>query len=206
MIFHYICIIFLILLLLVDTEIVFLALVIIANKAAKDMAVQIIPPDSDFISFIYISRSGIAGFPWKFLIFQGTSMLFPMWLHQLTCPPTVHRSSFSTSSPALSSCLFFIAFFLFLFFFWLRWVLIAVCGLSLVAVSGGYSSLWCVGISSWWPLLLQSVGSRLHRLQQLWCIHLAAPQHMRSSQTRGQTSDPALAGRFFTTEPQGKPQ
>ena len=117
MIFHYICIIFLILLLLVDTEIVFLALVIIANKAAKDMAVQIIPPDSDFISYIYISRSGIAGFPWKFLIFQGTSMLFPMWLHQLTCPPTVHRSSFSTSSPALSSCLFFIAFFLFLFFF-----------------------------------------------------------------------------------------
>lgn len=31
----------------VDTEIVFTALVIIANKAAMDMAVQIIPPDSD---------------------------------------------------------------------------------------------------------------------------------------------------------------
>ena len=33
-------------------------------------------------------------------------------------------------------------------------------GLSLVAVSGGYSSLWCVGFSLRWLLLLQSTGSR----------------------------------------------
>ena len=32
--------------------------------------------------------------------------------------------------------------------------------LSLVAVSGGYSSLRCTGFSLWWLLLLQSMGSR----------------------------------------------
>ena len=33
-------------------------------------------------------------------------------------------------------------------------------GLSLVAVSGGYSSLQCAGFSLWWLFLLQSRGSR----------------------------------------------
>ena len=32
-------------------------------------------------------------------------------------------------------------------------------GLSLVAASGGHSSPWRTGFSSWWPLLLQSMGS-----------------------------------------------
>ena len=45
-------------------------------------------------------------------------------------------------------------------YFWLRCVFTAVRGLSLVAASGGYSSLWCVGFSSRWLLLLQSTGSR----------------------------------------------
>ena len=44
--------------------------------------------------------------------------------------------------------------------FWLLWVLVAVCGLSLVAVSRGYSSLRCVGFSLQWLLLLWSAGSR----------------------------------------------
>ena len=35
-----------------------------------------------------------------------------------------------------------------------------LCGLSLVAVSGGYSLLWCEGFSLQWLLLLQSTGSR----------------------------------------------
>ena len=43
-----------------DIEIVFLALAI-ANKAAMDIAVQIIPPDSDFISLHVYNQSGIAG-------------------------------------------------------------------------------------------------------------------------------------------------
>ena len=46
------------------------------------------------------------------------------------------------------------------FFFWLRWVFVAVRGLSLVAASGGYCSLRSVGFSLRWLLLLQSTGSR----------------------------------------------
>ena len=45
-------------------------------------------------------------------------------------------------------------------YFWLRWVFVAARGLSLVAASGGYSSLLCVGFSLRWLLLLQSMGSR----------------------------------------------
>ena len=47
-----------------------------------------------------------------------------------------------------------------LFYFWLCWVFVAACGLSLVAVSGGYSSLRCMGFSLRWLLLLRSTGSR----------------------------------------------
>ena len=43
---------------------------------------------------------------------------------------------------------------------WLQWVSIAACGLSLVVASGGYSSLWCLGFSLWWLLMLRSTGSR----------------------------------------------
>ena len=56
------------------------------------------------------------------------------------------------------SILFF--FNIYLFNFWLHWVFVPVCRLSLVAASGGYSSLQCVGFSLWWLLLLQSTGSR----------------------------------------------
>ena len=55
----------------------------------------------------------------------------------------------------------FIYLFIYLFiYFWLHWVFIAVHGLSLVAVSGGYSLLRCVGFSLGWLLLLWSMGSR----------------------------------------------
>ena len=57
------------------------------------------------------------------------------------------------------------SFFKFNFIFWLRWVFVAARGLSLAAVSGGYSSLRCAGFSLRWLLLLQSVGSRAQNLQ-----------------------------------------
>ena len=50
-------------------------------------------------------------------------------------------------------------FYLFIYF-WLRCVFVAARGLSLVAASGGNSSLQCVGFSLWWLLFLQSMGSR----------------------------------------------
>ena len=57
------------------------------------------------------------------------------------------------------SSFYFLNLFLFIYF-WLRWAFVATHGLSLVAVSGGYSSLWCVGFSLRWLLLLRSTGSR----------------------------------------------
>ena len=37
-------------------------------------------------------------------------------------------------------------FFFFLIYFWLHWVFIAACGLSVVAARGSYSSLRCAGL------------------------------------------------------------
>ena len=44
--------------------------------------------------------------------------------------------------------------------FWLHWVSVVVRRLSLVAESGGCSSLWCAGFSLRWLLLLCSTDSR----------------------------------------------
>ena len=46
------------------------------------------------------------------------------------------------------------------FFGGLHLVFFDACELSLVAASGGYSSLQCMGFSLRWLLLLQSTGSR----------------------------------------------
>ena len=59
--------------------------------------------------------------------------------------------------------LFLINLFIYLFLAALglcRWVFVAAPGLSLVAASKGYSSLWCVGFLLQWLLLFQSTGSR----------------------------------------------
>ena len=78
-----------------------------------------------------------------------------------------------------------------LFYFWLCWVFVAACRLSLVAVSVGYSSLSCMGISLQWLLLLPGTGSRLTGFsscsswaQKLRCTGLVVPQNVGSSQTR----------------------
>ena len=63
----------------------------------------------------------------------------------------------------------------FIFNFWLRWVFDATQGLSLVAESRGYSSVRCVGFSSWWLLLLQSAGCRVRGLQLLRHVGSGAP-------------------------------
>ena len=55
---------------------------------------------------------------------------------------------------------FFLNKFIYLFIFWLRWVFVGVHGLSLVAASGGRSSLRCAGFSWRWLLLLRGMGSR----------------------------------------------
>ena len=50
--------------------------------------------------------------------------------------------------------------FILFIYFWLHWVFVAACRLSLVADSGGYSSLWCMCFSLQWLLLLWSTGCR----------------------------------------------
>ena len=72
----------------------------------------------------------------------------------------------------------FLNVFILFIYFWLHWVFVAVRVLSLVAASGVYSSLWCmgfVGVSLRWLLLLWSTGSRRAgfsscgmRAQNLW--------------------------------------
>ena len=69
----------------------------------------------------------------------------------------IHRHF--TSYPILCSCMFFKKFYLFIYF-WLHWVFVAAHGLSLVAASGDYSSLWCTGFSLRWLLLSWGMGSR----------------------------------------------
>ena len=101
-------------------------------------------------------------------------------------------------------------------YFWLRWVFIAVHGLSLVAASGGYSSLRCTGFSLQWLLSLWSTdsrhvgfiscGTRAQQLwltgsrepaQQLWRTGLIAPWHVGSSQTRARTRVPCIGTRIL---------
>ena len=105
----------------------------------------------------------------------------------------------------------------YLFIFWLCWVFLAVHVLSLVVASGGYSSLPCAGFSLRWLLLLQSsmgsshvgfssCGSRaLERRLSSCGLGFIAPWHVGTSWTRARTRSPALAGRFLTTVPPGKP-
>ena len=107
---------------------------------------------------------------------------------------------------------FFFFFKIYLFYFWLCWVFIAARGLSLVAVSGGYSSLRCAGFSLWWLLLLQSMGSSS-------CGTRAPERRLSSCGARAELLhgvwdlpgpglepvSPALTGGFLTTAPPGKP-
>ena len=62
-------------------------------------------------------------------------------------------------SPRLFFFLIYLFIYLFIYF-WLCLVFVSVQGLSPVAVSGGHSSLRCVGLSLSRPLLLRSTGSR----------------------------------------------
>ena len=110
---------------------------------------------------------------------------------------------------------FCFCFCLFIYLFMVALAFVAVRGLSLVAASGGYSSLQCAGFSSRWHLLLRSMGSRhagfsscgmqaqqlwlmvsRAQAQQLWRTGLVALQHAVSSQTRAQTCVPCI-GRWI---------
>ena len=100
---------------------------------------------------------------------------------------------------------FFLKKIIYLFiYFWLCWVFVSVRGLSLVAASGGHSSSWCAGLSLSRPLVaehrlqtrrLSSCGSQAQLLCGLWDLPRPGLEPV----------SPALAGRFPTTAPPGKP-
>ena len=89
--------------------------------------------------------------------------------------------------------------------------------LSVVAASGGYSSLQCVGFSLRWLLLLQSMGSRHAGFHS--CGSRALECRLSSCGARAsllhglwelprlglEPLSPASAGGFLTTVPPGKP-
>ena len=89
-------------------------------------------------------------------------------------------------------------------YFWLCWVFVSVRGLSLVAASGGHSSSRCAGLSLSRPLVaehrlqshrLSSCGSRAQLLCSMWDPPRPGLEPVPC----------ALAGRFSTTAPPGKP-
>ena len=108
-------------------------------------------------------------------------------------------------SPALCDALYFS----------LRWVFVAACRLSLVAASGGCSSLWCVCFSLRW-LCSQSMGSRRAGFSS--CGSRALEHRLSSCGAQAsllcsmgdlpgpglEPTSPALAGGFLTTMPPGK--
>ena len=128
-------------------------------------------------------------------------------------PPLAARTTWPPSTVADGRALvlfvwlhsFFLNLFIYFIYFWLCWVFVSVRGLSLVAASRGRSSLRCAGLSLSRPLFvaehrlqtrrLSSCGSGAQLLRGMW--DLPRPG-------LGPVS-PALAGRFSTTAPPGKP-
>ena len=102
------------------------------------------------------------------LCWQSLSSSFsPHWNFRVALERLLFASSPYYASKCSAACLppvfFFFNKFIYLFvcfYFWLHWVFVAACGLSLVAASGVSSSLRCAGFSLQWLLLLQSMGSR----------------------------------------------
>ena len=95
-------------------------------------------------------------------------------------------------------------YFILFIYLWLCWVFVSVRGLSLVAASGGHSSSPCVGLSLSRPLVaehrlqtrrLSNCGSRAQLLRGMWDLPRPGLEPV----------SPALAGRFSTTAPPGKP-
>ena len=104
---------------------------------------------------------------WWSEMIPHTEMSSPQWnwggsgAHSGSVPlPRLECMGRGTGGCLYSFFFFFINLFILFIYFWLHWVFVATHGLSLVAASGGYSSLRCAGFSLRWLLLLRSTGSR----------------------------------------------
>ena len=117
-----------------------------------------------------------------------------------------YQSFFLTLNNWLISWFFkLLLLFIYLFiYFWVCWVFVSVRGLSLVGASGGHSSSRYAGLSLSRPLVaehrlqtrrLSDCGSRAQLLCGMWDLPRPGLEPV----------SPALAGRFSTTAPPGKP-
>ena len=130
------------------------------------------------------------------------SLLF-IWSSNLGhCPPPIPQLM---RTPARCISFFFLIFIYLFIYFWLCWVFVSVRGLSLVAASGGHSSSQCAGLTVAASLVaehrlqmrrLSSCGSRAQLLRGMWDLPRPGLEPV----------SPALAGRFSTTAPLGKPK
>ena len=66
-------------------------------------------------------------------------------------------------------------------YFWLYWVFVATCRLSLVAASGGYSLLRCMGFPLRQLFLVVEHGLQVCRLQYLWHAGSVVVAHVLQS-------------------------
>ena len=151
---------------------------------------------------------------WDYFGFCGFILCPLLGLYIYLCSKIVVSPGFKTCILTNQCFLFFLIY----FYFWLCWVFVAAGRLSLVAASGGYSSLWCVGFSWRWLLLLWSMGSRHVGFSScgLWALeHRLSSCGTEAQLLHGmwdlprpglEPVSPALAGGFLTTVPPGKPQ
>ena len=134
------------------------------RKTLSDLFIPTLMLQLEFLEALEVETWGF--FLWGLLI---PAPLSPNASAEGSPPPQVKGDHSSCLLPCpwpwsfVLFCLFvcFSTFIYFNFFnFWLCWVFVAARGLSLVAASRGYSSLWCTGSSLQWLLLLLSKGSR----------------------------------------------
>ena len=71
--------------------------------------------------------------------------------------------------------LFIFRIFIYFLTFWLWWIFVAACGLSLIAVTGATLQLQCASLSLQWLLLLQSPGFRVQRALVVVAHRLRCP-------------------------------
>ena len=130
-------------------------------------------------------------------------------------PESCHSSIHINVWKKIIDFFFLIIIYLFIYLFWLCWVFVSVRGLPPVAASGGHSSSRRAGLSLSRPLLLRSTGFR----RTGSAIVARGPSHSAACGTfpdQGSNPwdlprpglepvSPALAGRFSTTAPPGKP-
>ena len=126
-----------------------------------------------FPSFSYLNMNLPLGI--KATICDGSSKHREISRELQKCQPKCHQ--FTKSAPAGTYIL--VSF----FFLFLCWVFVVAGGLSLVAESQGFSSLWCHSFSLQQLFLLQSTGSRARGLSSVALEGLFALGYVEYSQT-----------------------